>query len=417
MLGPQRKFGAVMALLALALSTTAFAQGGDQGPPPTAVRVGAVKQQTLQARWEVVGRLRALKRSHVAAEREGRVIELAINEGDHVEAGDSVLARLDDVWAKLDVRVAEAQLAESRAAVKEAEADLDQAERDLNQLEGLLEARSAKPKEVEDARTTVEATRARLNRARANVMRGEAELARRKEALQRLVIAAPFDGVVTEKLTEVGQWVAAGAPVVEMISRGQIDAILNVPEDYVNNIGMGDPVEIVVNAINRREVGEVVAITPSGVNAARTFPVKVRLPDQEGALKPGMTVTAAVPMGKTDRFTTVPRDAVQFTPYGARVWTTLPAEGEGMPQAMSVQVEVEFPEGDRYAVRPFGQTAGLLKRPDAVVVVEGAETLFPTRPLIIQNTGAPQGGAPASAQAAADDRKAGSDPAAATATE
>ena len=121
-----------------------------------------------------------------------------------------------------------------------------------------------------------------------------------------------------------------------------------------------------------------VAVNPSGSSAARTFPVKVRLNDPDGKLKPGMSVTARVPMGQRVDVLTVPSDAVHQSAAGAVIWVEV--NGAAMP----VAVKVLFSEGDRYAVKPIqtdGGPGGAGLSPQTRVVIEGAERLFPGRPL------------------------------------
>ena len=71
------------------------------GPPPASVRVGLVEMQTLQDRVNVIGRLREVRRVTVTAEVEGKITNLAVDEGDTVEGGTTKIAQIDEVWANL----------------------------------------------------------------------------------------------------------------------------------------------------------------------------------------------------------------------------------------------------------------------------------------------------------------------------
>ena len=346
-------------------------QGGGTGfemqaTPPAMVRFDKVQRQQLQQRFELIGRLQEVQKTIVAAEVAGKIVDVPVDEGSDVTGGASELARIDDVWAKLDLAV-------EQADVEAALANLDQAQRDLKQLEQLLRAQSAKPKEVEDARSEVKTYAAELERA----------IARRDRALQkveRLKVVAPFDGIVTRKLVENGQWVQQGSGVVEMISRGRIDAAIDVPERYINQVTMDKTVEVVVEPLQMILTGRIVAINPFGRNAARTFPVKVRLDDQNGLLKPGMSVLARVPMDKQQSQLTVPRDAVLYSTNGSVVWVAVP-QGAGLI-GLPMPVKVLFGENDRYAVLPLPSAQGIQIQDGMDVVIEGAERLFPTQPLV-----------------------------------
>lgn len=354
--------------------------GGEEqgGPPPASVRVAQVEVRTLQDRVPVIGRLHEVRRVTVTAEVEGSITELAVDEGDAVEGGQTKIAQIDEVWAKLKFKAAAAEVAATQA-------ELDQAKSDLQQLEQLRNAGSAKAKEVEDQQTLVAANRARLDAAIAQRDRAETEA-------DRAAIVAPFDGAVSQTLVEVGQWVDPGDGVIEMISTGEIDALIDVPERFVNALKVGDDVEVKVSSIDQNVVGKIVSVRPDGTNASRTFPVKIRLPDMDGQLRAGMSVEAQVPISREGQFITVPRDAVLFSPGGSAVWYAAQMGGPS-PAALPEPVKVLFGVGDRYAVEPLpgGQYPALNE--GTRVVIEGAERLFPTQPLSIMNDNPP---APAS---------------------
>ncbi len=348
--------------------------GGPRGPRPATVRVAEARIETLRQRVAVIGRLREVRRATVAAEVEGKVLAVAVREGDAVVGGETVLARIDGVWAELD-------LARTQAEVAAAQATLDQSELDLGYLEQLLEAQSAKPKEVDDMRAQVSSDRAQLSAA-------VAERDRVNKEVERLVVLAPFDGFVTRKITEVGQWVAPGDEIVEMISQGEVDAVCDVPEHLIDLIKIGDIAEVVIEPLGLPVRGVVAAINPSGGNSARTFPVKVKLDDRGGRLKAGMSVTVWLPVGLEAERLTIPRDAVSYGVDGQSVWVGVAGESDvadesepTKPTAVKVAVRVLFGEGDRVAVEPLLDGAGTSLIEGAAVVVEGAESLKAGQPL------------------------------------
>ena len=338
------------------------------GPPPAMVRVGQVQTQTLQQRAPIIGRLQEVRRVTVTAETAGKVLELAVDEGHFVTGGESVIARLDQTWAKLNLQAAE-------AAVAEAQADLDQAVSDSKQLQQLLEAGSARDREAQDARTLEAARRAQLEQAVA---------ARDRAATldQRAVVNAPFDGRISRKMVEAGQWVDPGDGLVELISTGEIDALVDVPERMVANLDVGDSVQVMVDALGLELTGQITSIRPDGLTASRTFPVKIRLEDPESRLKAGLSITAQIPLADEGEFITVPRNAVLYNATGAEVWYAAEMGGP-QPAALAEPVEVLFGAGDRYVVQPLPGGQGPALTEGTRVVIEGAERLFPTRPLQI----------------------------------
>ncbi|MEE9212718.1 MAG: efflux RND transporter periplasmic adaptor subunit [Phycisphaeraceae bacterium] len=376
----------VMVVLGLAGAASAQGPGGeDAGPPPALVRVGLVEVQTLQKRWDVIGQLREVRQSIVAAEVAGKVVQVAVEEGDPVVGGETVLARIDGVWAQTQLAKAEADLAAAHGAEAEAKAQLDKSQSDLDELTKLMQQRAAKQRELNDAKARRDADAARLAQAVAGVRAAEAQRDRSQSEVDRLIVLAPFDGVVVRKMIEVGEWAEVGSSVAQIVSRGQIDAVINVPESLVNQVEVGAPMAVYVEPLGTEFVGRVRAVIPMGESASRTFPVKVRLNDQGGELKAGMSVVARVPTGQRADLLTVPRDAVLRTPTGSVVWAVLD------DRAVRIPVEVLFGHKDRYAVRPRRRD------PDAVtlaaqmpVVIEGAERiLFPGQPAQVVSETAP----------------------------
>lgn len=346
---------------------------GGGGPPPAIVRVVNSEMKPVQQRFRVIGRLQELRRATVAAEVEGRVMDVAIEEGDRVVGGETVLAKIDDVWTK-------ASLAAAKADVAEAQASLEQAKLDLAILEDLEAAQSAKPREVQEQRNLVQQREAMLARA-------EAQRDRAASELERVTIVAPFDGVIVRKYAETGQWMSPGTEVAEIISMGQIDARLNVPERLINELKLGDPMQISIQPLDRIVTGEIVAINPAGDNAARTFPVDVRLDDDDGAFKLGMSVEGYIPVGEQKPTLLLPRDAVLTRQGRSDVWVALPPSEPGaMPAAAPMPVRILYGiDAQTLAIEPLPNAQGQLLRPNMQVVIEGAEQLFPMRPLMIQD--------------------------------
>jgi len=355
--------------------------GEPQGAPPTEVVTAGVVVEPVQDRARVIGRLRAVRRATVASEVEGRVLEVRVDVGSKVVGGETVIAVVDEVWAELAVEQAEADLSAAQARA-------DRSARDLASLESLGQRNASDQRAIDDAKASADADAA-------EVLAFAAALHRAEVTRERVTVVAPFDGYVTVKHAEQGQWLQQGGAVVEVVSSGEIDAVIDVPEQQVGAVEVGLPVEVVVEATGQRLVGSVAAVNPDGSNAARTYPVKVRLDNADGVLKVGMSVVANVPLTAEQEHTLVPRDAVAFSPDGAQVWMVMqmPGSPEGaLPVAMPMDVQVLFGLGDRFVVRALPKMPGPGLLPGMPVIVQGGEMVWPTRPVIV--TGGPGGGGP-----------------------
>lgn len=392
--------GAFMVLNPLARPGSAMAQDtakksdgdkgkekGGGGPPPALIRVGDVSQQELQPRVTLIGRFRELKRVVVGSGQQGRVVFMPIEEGDEVTGPDpatgakTILARIDPTFSNIEKAATAARLLEAQAEEAEAKANLELATRDRVFYDELEKTKSAKPREVDNARSAEKAMQAKLERAKAAVLTALQEVERVKEELIRYEVVAPFDGVVVRKWMEHGQWVQKGASVVELISRGKVDAVVDVPERYINSLYKDEDIEMMVDALNITVTGKIQAIVPDGIGAARTFPVKIRLDDLKGKLKPGMSVTAWIPTGEKTATLTVPRDAVLTSSSGSVVWTVVDGK------ALRIDVDVLYGTGQQYAVKASRRNVGPPLVPGMKVVIEGGERLmFPGQAVVISDT-------------------------------
>lgn len=361
----------VTTLATAGLSSPARAQGG---PPPTPVRVDAAVQEEVQSMRRVSGEIRAKRRSLVAVREEGLVAELHVREGQRVKAGE-VLAQLDPQRLVDELAVLLAELPQAAAGVQEQEALLEQVQNDLRVLEELAERDAVNPKELMDARSAVAVARARTERARTTVGLIEARIARLERRIADMAPTAPFDGVVVARTTEVGQWLAAGATIVELVADTELEVHVDVPQGYYGPLtSLEGAIELDVTAGGRRSSTNW-RVVPQIASTGRTFPLIADLDDSTG-LAPGMSVIAEVPTGERAMQLTVSRDGILRGPTGSFVYVAQPPAEEGAPHSASIApVEVLFYLGDRAVVRSRAV------RPGAMVVVEGNERLYPTAPV------------------------------------
>ena len=358
-----------LVLVTLGGSGSALAQS-QADPHSVRVVVERAELRLVQPRREVTGEVRAVRESTVASREAGLVVSLAVEAGQRVERG-AVLARLDDALAKADVDEARARHDASLAAVEAREAGVVRAQRDFDRLLALGE--SASEKEVLDARSDLVIGEANLAAARAAAAADTAALNRALQRLDDLTITAPFTGVVTRKATEVGEWVGTGDALVDLLDLGMLDAWLNVPESLLAPLqSAGGVAQIRVRATGRVYEGRVSAVVPRADELARLFPVRVRIKNKDGALKPGMSIVGLAPTGQQREMLTVPKDAVLTRDTGTFVYFN--AGGVSAPAT----VRVLFAVGDRLVVDAPSLTPG------AEVVVEGNERLFPGLPLRIE---------------------------------
>ncbi len=359
------------AVLAAGVARGAGAQDG--GPPPTPVRVAPVVERLVQDRLSLTGEVRASLKSTVAADGEGRVLEVVVREGEMVAAG-AVLARLDETGARLSLARLEARGLVAAAVTDVRQAELDRAELDLTRLEQLAADRASRPRELDDARAAVAIARARLAEAKADRQVIEAETAIAADELADAVIHAPFDGTVVRRHTDPGRWMERGGAVVDLVARGRYQVWLDIPQRLRPALASEDAtVGVRVDAAGRSWPPARPVIVPLVDPEARTFPAYLWVEDPSGLLADGMSAIGSVPAGQAALRTLVPRDALLQNAAGFYVFVVRDT-GQGPPAAMPATVRVLFDLDDVVAV------SGPLAEGD-LVVVEGNERLFPMMPV------------------------------------
>lgn len=341
-----------------------------QGPPPARVRVEPATLEVVEQRRDVLGELVASARSAVASEESGRVNSVGFDVGDIVERG-AVLASLDASLLEIDIRIIESEIVVGLAAIEEQAAELAKEERDVERLKELTTLDGASRRELEDAKIEVLAAKARLTQANAQLEVLKARISRLRSRIDDMVIRAPFSGRVVQKMTEVGEWIGEGDVVAELVDLSSVDLYVDLPERFIGALGEEDAMlNVFVDAVGFvADIAEF-SIIAEGDALARTFPIRARLSNPDGVLKPGMSVRASVPTGVNGEALTVSKDAVIRTDVGFIVYFN----GGGV--AAPMPVDVAFSTGTRYALRPGGLQPGMQ------VVVEGNERLFGGQPLI-----------------------------------
>ena len=335
-------------------------------PDPVPVRTTAVETGIVEftVTNSKAGTVKARRRSHVTAETGGRVVAIGYREGDLVERGD-VLVRLNDAsWlaqlelARQAVRVAEAR--EEEACLRR-----DRAGRELARKRKLA-AQQIVSEDVLDqlehvhrtAEVSCGATKAEVERARASVHAAETEVA-------KTLIVAPFDGVVAEVSTEVGEWVTPSPPlltspaVVDLIDPSSL--YVSAPMDEVDSgrLRPGQRAKLTVDSRpGEAFAGRVLRIAPYVLDLEaqnRTVEIEIEFDDQEFAANflPGTSADVEVVLEVRNDVTRIPTSALL---EGKRVLVLVDGVLEERPVELGLrnwdyaQVTSGIQAGDRVVV-------------------------------------------------------------------
>ena len=352
--GSYRKLLIGSAAVALGMTSIALAQPGGDGPPLSRVSYTSARELQSAKRIDLPGTVEAPKSSRVAAEVEGVVTRVHAREGQHVKQG-APLVGLSTEHIELELERAQGDLREAEARLALAKASLDRSER--LQSEGVLSRQQA-----DDARYEYQAWQGRADRL-------EAEIRRLSLDLDRATVDAPFSGVVVAENVELGEWVAKGATVMELVAPYVLEVRVDVPESYFGSIRPGGNASVRFESLPGLEVeGKVVSLVPRANASSRTFPMKIRVDNETAQIGVGMLAKVSIRAGEQRARTIVPKDAV-ITRGDNRFVYRIEEESQGYTVAL---VPVQTGNG----VGEWIEVEGPLET-TAKVVVRGNERLRP----------------------------------------
>lgn len=242
------------AALALAACSPNKESAAPESGPSVVVRVVVAESKARPSTEEVVGTVRAKLHAAIEAKVSGRIESLLVAPGKMVKAGE--------LLAQLDAREIQARL-EQALAVRE------QAARDLARARELMEKKITAQSEFDSAQ-------ARERVAAGSVREMETLLGYTK-------MVAPFDGVITRKLADVGDLAAPGKPILEMEDPGALRFEADVPEALIGSVKLGAKLPVRMSAGAATIEGTVAEVAPVADAASRTFLVKLDLPTTKGA--------------------------------------------------------------------------------------------------------------------------------------
>jgi HlyD family secretion protein len=224
--------------------------------PVTAYRVqeGRVEDTVVNSR---AGTVKSRHRAQMSPGVAGLVLEIPARKGEAVRKG-RVLLRLDDSEYRAQVNLAQRSLDAARAAADEAVLTSAQAERDRKRAESLAQQNLLSDQALEESRTRAETAVASSKAARERARQAEASLAAARALLEKTTLVAPFDGMVLDVTTEIGEWISPSPPgvfippVVDLIDLDSLYVSAPLDEADVARVRNGLPVRITMDAFRGR---------------------------------------------------------------------------------------------------------------------------------------------------------------------
>jgi multidrug efflux system membrane fusion protein len=231
----------------------------------TSVRVRAQVAEEVTRIININGKSAPARVVEINAETAGRVVSVGIERGNRLDAGQ-VIVRLDE-------RDRRARLAQAEATVKQRELE--------------FEGRT----KLKDESYVSEA---QLQEAAAMLETAKAELARARLDIENMVIRAPFDGALQDRMVEIGDYVKVGDPVATFVDERKLIISANVSEFDAHHVVTGNPGSARL-ATGQVVEGKIRYVAPVADEATRTFTVELEIDNAAGEYRGGMTAELMIP--------------------------------------------------------------------------------------------------------------------------
>jgi RND family efflux transporter MFP subunit len=276
-------------------------------PKPIEVRTATVRDistggsGTGRTVLNAAGYVTARRQATVSSKITGKVVEVLVEEGKRVEAGQ-VLARVDDTNIKASLRLAEAQRDAAKSALAETRVRLAEAELQLKRTAGLAKSNIATQADLDHDEAEAKSFQARLERQQVEITVAERELAVWQQQLEDTVIRAPFSGIVTIKNAQPGEMISpmsAGGSftrtgICTIVDMQSLEIEIDVNESFINRVEPGQPVEAKLDAYQDWTIPcRVIAIIPTADRQKATVKVRVGFDKLDPRILPEMAAKVA----------------------------------------------------------------------------------------------------------------------------
>jgi len=290
----------------------------------TAVESQKVEERELRALVSASGKLRAKTSVDISASTSGKVVKLAVDEGDKVDKGQ-FLMQIDPTPAEASVRQSEASLAAAKANLDLSKANLQQAQNEHERQKALFEKKLTSEELLQRARTGYDVQRMQAQAAEQDVQRWQAMLTNARHELQKVNVHSDIAGLVTKRNIEEGENVFVGAfnnPATVLLTVADlsvIEAEVEVDETDIVSVKIGQEASVKVDAypdssfkgkVTKVGHSPILGAAGAGQQQATSFEVVVQLIEDIPNVRPGLSCKAEITTGYREKAIAVPIQAL-----------------------------------------------------------------------------------------------------------
>ena len=289
---------------------------------PIPVTTDKATQRTIVQTVSATGKIQPETEVKISPEVAGEIIELPVDDGMAIKKGDLLLKIKPDSYKAL-VEQQEAAISSAKATNLQQKATMLKTEQDLKRADDMYLKKTISIQEYNAAQAAYDVAKNTYESSLHEIERAEAGSSQAHDQLSKTTIYSPIDGTVTvlnsklgERLVATGQF--AGTEVMRVADLGHMEARVDVNENDVVNVKVGDPASVKIDAYNdRRFHGTVHQIANTGKTTGAgtqeevtNFEVKIGIDDHDVILRPGLSCTADIETNTVKNVVAVPMQAV-----------------------------------------------------------------------------------------------------------
>jgi HlyD family secretion protein len=289
---------------------------------PIPVTTEKAIRKTIVQTVSATGKVQPETEVKISPEVAGEIIELPVEDGKTVKKGDLLLRIKPDSY-KAMVEQQEAAISSAKATNLQQKATMSKTEHDFARAKDLFGKKLISEQEYNAAEAAYDVAKNTYESSLHEIERAEAGSSQARDQLSKTTIYSPIDGTVTvlnsklgERLVATGQF--EGTEVMRVADLSHMEARVDVNENDVVNVKVGDKAEVKIDAYgDRRFHGTVYQIANTGKTTAAgtqeevtNFEVKIRIEDTEVTLKPALSCTAEIHTNEVKDVVAVPMQAV-----------------------------------------------------------------------------------------------------------
>lgn len=271
-----------------------------------AINTDLVTKRTISQTVSAIGKIEAETEVKISSQTSGEIIFLGVKEGDTVKT-NQLIARIKPDIIDAQLKQMEASAEATKMEISTRDAEVTRLKSELQRITDLYKKEFASKREMESAQAAYEQAVSGYKASLARYQQSLASLQQTQREQERTSIFTPIGGVVTSLLVELGEKVVgtgmmAGTELMKVSDLSVMNAVVEVDENDITHVSIGDTAEIEVDALTFKKFkGVVIEIGHSAISAAQgtqdqvvNFKVKIRFLDTEAKLRPGMSCSVDI---------------------------------------------------------------------------------------------------------------------------